>query len=154
MAGLGTIKRIHIAPEQGAPPQRVKAVEAVAQQGLRGDRYFRGEGTFANREGCDVTFIEIETLEAVERDYGISLDPGVHRRNITTSGVSLNHLVNKQFYAGEALCEGIELCEPCAYLEQHLEKKGTQKALVHRGGLRATILEGGKITSGSNIRPI
>lgn len=76
MAKQGAIKRIQIAPEQGAPMQEVTEVDAVADQGLRGDRYFRNEGTFVDREGCDVTLIESETLDAVERDYDISLNPG------------------------------------------------------------------------------
>ena len=54
-----------------------------------------------------------EALTAVERDYSIDLDPGIHRRNITTEAVSLNHLVDTEFRIGEAVCTGTELCEPC-----------------------------------------
>ena len=62
MTGPGTVKHIHIAPAQGDPMQSVDGIEAVEQQGLRGDRYFAGEGMFTGREGCDVTFMERETL--------------------------------------------------------------------------------------------
>ena len=43
----GTVHRIRLAPEQGADPEPVDSVEAVAGRGLRGDRYFRA--VFASR---------------------------------------------------------------------------------------------------------
>jgi MOSC domain-containing protein YiiM len=95
-----------------------------------------------------------EALTAVERDYSIDLDPGIHRRNITTEAVSLNHLVDTEFRIGEAVCTGTELCEPCSYLERHLEPNGVRDALVHRGGLRCRILGGGRIRVGDGIEPV
>ncbi|MCU4752435.1 MOSC domain-containing protein [Halobacteria archaeon AArc-curdl1] len=142
---IGSVTAIHIAPEQGSPVESRDAVEAVADRGLEGDRYFQTTGTFADREGSDLTLIETEALEGVEREYDIDLEPGVHRRNLTTEGVALNHLVDREFRIGDVRCRGIELCEPCSYLESHLEKRGIREALVHRGGLRARILEGGTI---------
>lgn len=147
----GTVRAIHLAPTQGAPMERVEHVEAVAERGLEADRYFASEGTFTDREGCDLTLIESETLEAVERDYDIPLEPGVHRRNLTTEGVALNQLVGERFRIGAVVCEGTELCEPCSYLESHLETQGVREALVHRGGLRARILDDGTITDGTRV---
>ncbi|MFP9191591.1 MOSC domain-containing protein [Natronosalvus vescus] len=147
----GRIRAIHIAPEQGAPPESRARVKAVADAGLEGDRYFHSSGTFADREGSDLTLIESEVLEAVERDCDLALEPGVHRRNVTTQGVALNHLVDRRFRIGEAVCVGTERCEPCSYLESHLEQRGVREALVHRGGLRARILEGGVIEMGDPI---
>ena len=45
------------------------------------------------RSGRDVTLIEREALEAVKRDYKLSLDAADSRRNILTEGIALNHLV-------------------------------------------------------------
>ncbi len=139
----------------------VDSVRAIAGRGLDGDRYCRSDreataeaGTFVDRDGSDLTLIESETLTAIEREYGLSLDPGAHRRNVTTAGVALNHLVGDRFRVGEAVCEGTELCEPCAALEAHLEQAGVREALVHRGGLRARILEGGRIRTGDPIEPL
>ncbi|QLG49011.1 MOSC domain-containing protein [Natrinema halophilum] len=150
----GRVRSIHLAPEQGESVRQVDSVTAVADQGLEGDRYFSADGTFAERDGSDLTLIETETLTAVERDYNIDLESGVHRRNLTTEGIALNHLIDRQFRIGEVVCEGTELCEPCSYLERHLEKQGLREALVHRGGLRARILEGGTVTRGDDIEPI
>lgn len=150
----GTVREIHVAPEQGAPPVWVEEVEAVARRGLRDDRYFHEDGTFSEREGSDLTLIELEALQGVERDYDITLESGVHRRNLTTEGVALNHLVGEEFRVGDAVCVGEELCEPCSYLERHLEKRGVREALVHRGGLRARIVDGGTIDVGCGVELI
>lgn len=147
----GRVRAIHVAPAQGEPMERVERAAAVAGRGLEGDRYYDTEGTFADRDGSDITFIEREALEAVERDYGIALEPGVHRRNVTTEGIALNHLDGERFRVGDLVCEGTELCEPCSYLERHLEEEGVREALIHRGGLRARILEGGALTTGDEI---
>jgi hypothetical protein len=163
MSSMGRIRAIHVAAEQGAPPTERDRVRAFAGRGLEEDRYClpdaeteptdgeRTTGTFADREGSDLTLIEREALEAVERDYDIELEPGVHRRNLTTEGVALNHLDGARFRIGDVVCEGVELCEPCSYLERHLAEDGVREALIHRGGLRARILEGGVLTVGDRL---
>jgi MOSC domain-containing protein YiiM len=154
MSGQGRVERIHLASEQGAPPEAVDSVRAVADAGLEGDRYFEAGGTFIDRDGSDLTLIEGEAIAAVERDYDIELQPGVHRRNVTTRGISLNHLVDQRFQVGDAVCIGIELCEPCSYLERHLAETGVREAFVHRGGLRARIVESGRITIDAEVSPV
>lgn len=148
----GQVERIHIAPEQGAPVTPVDTAVAVSRRGIRGDRYFRGDGTFSDRQGCDVTFIESEALAAVQHELGVSLAAGSHRRNVTTRGIDLTQLVDDRFRVGSAICDGVERCEPCAYLEQRLDQTGLRSALAHRGGLRATIVDGGPISVGDEIR--
>ena len=49
--------------------------------------------------------------------------------------------------------EGLELCEPCTHLEG-LTRPGVLKGLVHRGGLRASILSGGEIAVGDPVTAI
>ena len=117
-----------------------------------GDRYFRAGGTFADRDGSDLTLIEREALTAVEREHGIVLEPGVHRRNVTTEGVALNDLIGERFRVGGAVCLGTEFCELCSYLERHLAERGLREALVRRGGLRCRVVDGGRIGRGDRIR--
>jgi len=78
--------------------------------------------------------------------------PAASRRNITTRGVPLNHLVGRRFRVGDVVLEGRRLCEPCEHL-QSLTKPGVLKALVHRGGLRADIVVGGTIRLSDPILP-
>jgi MOSC domain-containing protein YiiM len=65
--------------------------------------------------------------------------------------VPLNDLIGKTFRVGEVVLKGLELCEPCGYLEKRTFK-GIQAALKHRGGLRCCILEGGLMQIGDTIQ--
>jgi MOSC domain-containing protein YiiM len=151
---LRRVRAIHLSPETGADPEPRDAVRAVADRGIEGDRYYRNEGIYNERdhlEPSDVTFIEAETLDAI-RENGIDFGPGEHRRNITTSGVALNHLVDEVFSVGDAVVEGVELCEPCGYIESLADQPGAVEALTHRGGLNARIVESGSISVGDEIQ--
>jgi len=152
---MGSVVNIQIAPEAEAALSSVQQVRAVAGQGLEGDRYFFRKGTYSKKHDAtrEATFIEAEALEALGRDYGLELSARESRRNITTRGVALNHLVGKTFRAGGALFRGLKLCEPCGHLEQ-LTGRAVRPGLVHRGGLRAEILESGLVQVGDRVESI
>lgn len=97
MNAKATVVSIHIAPTGGAPMQSAQSVEALVDRGLKGDRYATQLGTNSGYPGSgrEVTLIEIEAIEALQRDYRIELKAGQARRNIVTCGVALNHLVNR-----------------------------------------------------------
>jgi MOSC domain-containing protein YiiM len=129
-------------------------VRAVPGQGLEGDRYFSGTGTFSperQKPDFEITFIEQENIEAFARESGLPFTSLHARRNIVTEGVSLNDLAGKEFYVGEVRIRGIRLCEPCTYLAK-ISFPETLKGLVHKGGLRAQILSEGLIRVGDAIR--
>ncbi len=150
----GRVASIHIAPGPTAAMSPIEQVRAAAGKGLEGDRYLLGLGTFWKpKPDYEVTLIEIEALEALERDYGVSLAPGEARRNIVTRGVALNHLVGREFQIGEATLRGLRLCEPCAHLER-LTRRDLIRGLTHRGGLRAQILTGGTIKVGDRVQEV
>jgi len=155
MNGTGTVAAIHTAPEAEAPMQSRDAVEAVAGKGLRGDRYFKGGGTFSDIDGGgrELTLTEAEAIEAIEREADIAIRFNEHRRNVTTRDAALNHLVGKRFRIGDAVCEGVRLCEPCVHLRR-LTVDGIEDALTHRGGLRANIVDGGTIRIEDSIEPL
>ena len=150
----GSVVRIHVAPDTGGDPEPRDSVEAVAGRGLEGDRYYRGGGIYNEREDLepsDLTLIEAEALEAAARDQGVAFEPGTHRRNVTTRGVALDHLVGKRFRVGGALVEGTGLCEPCGYMESLAGQPDGAAALEHRGGLDARIVESGTIGVGDDV---
>ncbi len=149
----GTVEAIHVAPASGQPVEARRAVDAVPGRGLREDRHFREPAAEPRPSGSgqDLTLIESEALAAVARDFDVELGAGQHRRNLTTQGIPLNHLVDERFRVGEVRCQGVELCEPCRHLEA-LTEDGMIQALVHRGGLRADILEGGTVAVGDRVR--
>jgi len=152
---MGKVISIQIAPDGGAALASVEKVNAVAGQGLEGDRYFLRKGTYSKKHkpSREATFIEAEALEGLGREYELELSSLESRRNITTRGVALNHLVGKTFRVGGAVFKGLELCEPCGHLEQ-MTGRQVRAGLVHRGGLRAEILESGLISIGDGVDPI
>jgi|SRR5439155_12227109 len=150
---LGSVVAIHLANASGAPMSCVDEVEAVAGRGLRGDRYFKGEGTFsrASEPGREVTLVESEAIEAAAREAAIDFRSTDSRRNVVTRGVSLNDLVGREFIVGESRLRGVELCEPCAHMIQ-LSGKKVLRRLFHHGGLRADIIADGVIRVGAAVK--
>jgi len=159
----GAVISIHIAPEASAPMQSISEARAFPGRGLEGDRYFAGTGFYSttpSHGGREVTLIEIEAVEALFGDavnaagerLGIKLAAADTRRNIVTSGVPLNHLVDREFRVGAVLMRGTRLCEPCKHLDD-LTQRGVMGGLIHRGGLRARILSDGVIRVGDAVTP-
>jgi MOSC domain-containing protein YiiM len=148
MSSGGRVTHLFIAPQRGAPMMRKRAVEAVADTGLAGDRYL----DVRHRGGPDnqVTLIELENIHEFTAMTGLVLTPDMPRRNVVTEGVRLNDLCGKRFAVGAAVFEGIELCEPCRVFARrtHREVLPFFKA---RGGLRARIVSGGRIQVGDRV---
>jgi MOSC domain-containing protein YiiM len=149
----GRIVSIHVTDAAGGAMKAVHAARAMPGRGLEGDRYFAHTGTYSDTPGTgrDLTLIESEQIEGIEREFGIKIGPGESRRNVTTVGVSLNELVDKEFRVGEVLVRGMRLCEPCEYVAGLIGDPGALKALVHRGGLRCDILTEGTLSVGDLI---
>jgi MOSC domain-containing protein YiiM len=143
-----TVRHIFIAPRKDAPAKSVPLVDALAGQGLEGDRYAEA----VNRKGAEyeVTFIELEALLAFTAATHLAMTPAMPRRNMVTEGVRLNPLVGKRFRIGEAVFEGMELCEPCGKFARRTHREAL-KFFVGRGGLRARIVSGGIVKVGDTI---
>lgn len=145
---MSEVVAILTAPKKAAPLESRTEVKAVAGKGLEGDRYFKAGGWEEVKR--EITLVEIEAIEAANRDYDLDLTPEDMRRQIVTRGVPLNHLVGQEFTIGEVRCRGIKLNEPCNYLRKQTGKP-LIKPMIHRGGLRAQILDGGVIRVGDPI---
>jgi len=150
----GQIVSIQITSKAGEKMVQIEEVRAIAGKGLEGDRYLNQTGKYSDNPGSgrQLTLIELESIEALQREQNIELSLVESRRNIVTRGVPLNHLVNRKFRLGEVVACGARLCEPCEYLEELTQKK-VIAGLIHRGGLRADILQGGIIRVGDQVRP-
>jgi hypothetical protein len=145
---VGEVEAILIAAEAEAPLSSVAEAEAIAGRGLEGDRYAVGRGTFSGPgRGYELTLAEAEVLDEIQLPWAHA------RRNIVTHGISLNGLVGRRFRIGTVECVGRRLAEPCAHLEK-LAGPGLLRPLVHRGGLRADIVEGGVIRLGDEVEAI
>jgi MOSC domain-containing protein YiiM len=155
MSWDGVLEHIHITPAGRQPMQELPEARLVAGQGIEGDRYFLGTGTYSEKPepGRQVTLIEVETLEGLARDKGITLTPVEHRRNLTVRGVPLNHLVGKRFRVGPVVLESTRLNFPCKYLEL-VTGKPVYEPLLNRSGLNCIIVEGGTIRPGDPVTPL
>ncbi|WP_245943820.1 MOSC domain-containing protein [Acuticoccus kandeliae] len=146
---------LHICPRAFLPMQAQEAITLVAGRGIEGDRYMLETGFYSDKPeiGRQVTLFEIETLEALKRDFDIDLAPEEHRRNVTVRGVPLNHLVGRQFRLGSTLLEATRLSFPCKHLDE-ITGKEVFDPLVHRCGLNCQILEGGVVRVGDKVTPL
>src|SRR5882724_4765999 len=148
----GKVESIHIASTAIGPIQALDQAVLIPGVGLEGDRYALKQGTFFKPEpDFELTLIEAEAIEALQREYNVELAAGEARRNIVTRDVPLNHLVGREFTIGDVRIRGIRLCEPCDHL-QRVTGKHVIKGLRHRGGLRAQILTQGTIRVGDTIK--
>ncbi|HET6848044.1 MAG TPA: MOSC domain-containing protein [Gaiellales bacterium] len=146
----GTVEQIFLAPAEGAATFTVDAVEAYAGRGLEGDRNLSPPDRWIG-SGNALTLIEAEVIEAVLEEHDLDLRGGRSRRQLVTRGIRLNDLVGEEFQVGSVRCRGVELCEPCLHLQGMLGRTDTIKVLVHRGGLRADILDGGTLSVGDRV---
>ena len=145
---MSTVVHIFVASKRGAPMSAQQSVEALTEAGLTGDRYSEEK----NRRSPDyqVTFIELENIEAFTQASGLPLTPDMPRRNIITRGIRLNGLCGKLFRVGRARFEGLELCEPCSLFARRTHHQ-VLNFFVGKGGLRARIVSGGVISVGDAI---
>lgn len=155
MTWAGRVEGLHLCPRSFLPMRSPPSLTLVVGQGVKGDRYAAGEGFYSDRpeDGRQVTLFEAETLEALLRDHKITLAPDEHRRNISTRGAPLNHLVGRRFRVGAVLLEGTRLSTPCRHIEQ-ITGQEIFTFLLNRSGLHARILQGGNVRLGDTIGPV
>jgi MOSC domain-containing protein YiiM len=148
----GTLDFIHVTSAKSRPMQRLAEARLIAGKGIEGDRYLLGTGTYSVKPGEDrqVTLIEAEMLGRVAADFGHEIGVDEHRRNLTVTGVPLQHLVGRRFRVGACLLEGVRINQPCKYLNLML-KRDVYMALWNRSGLNCRIVEGGTIRPGDRV---
>ena len=147
---VGRVEAIFVAASAGTPSRSLDAVQAIAGQGLESDRHVDGRGTFpSGLPGSALTLIEDEVCSS----FWPPLTGDEHRRNLVTTGIDLNALVGHDFAIGDVRCRGMRLCEPCTVVDGYA-RRPVLRPLVHRGGLRADIIDDGTIRVGDAIRAL
>ncbi|GAB5519957.1 MAG: MOSC domain-containing protein [Rhodothermales bacterium] len=146
------VTALYIAPTAGAPMQSMDHVEAVAGQGLVGDRYFAGVGSFSRWPGShrEVSVIAEEDLEAMA-EAGVPLTAAESRRNIVVRGLHLLDTLKQSLYIGEVELLVMRKCQPCKYLARLTNHPDLIPAMIDRGGIRARIITGGTIRIGDEV---
>lgn len=151
----GKIVSTHIAFNHSTPMIETDGLRAIAGKGIEGDRYAEERGFFSDRKGPQrqVSLFEAEVLDTIGRDQSVELSANECRMNLITRHVPLSHLVGHRFQFGETILRGVKINEPCHHLEETVGKR-VLPALVHRCGLHAEVLEGGRIRPGDTVEEL
>lgn len=149
-----TVENIFITKTRRGQPQELAAVKLEAGKGIVGDRYHErsleflaaGDEVQANH----ISLISKEELDGFLQRNNAEIDYADFRRNVLTSGIDLYSLIGKKFRLGSALCQGVEDCEPCAFLAATVHR-AVLPELEKKAGLRAIILEDGDLKVGDTL---
>ena len=135
----GTITNLHIARVKETPSDPVQEATAISGMGLEGDRSCR-QGNMRQ-----VLIMDNETLGV------FGLVPGQIKENITVTGLDLSQTVaGNVVFIGDVTMEIVGECEPCGKMDAI--RQGLQAELNHRRGMLCTVINGGDIKVGDNIR--
>ena len=153
--GTGNVVALFIVDRREAPMKKVAQLNALAGQGIEGDRYFLGTGTYSKKPepGRQVTLIKSEGLESLNDNFDITVQPEESRRNILTHGIEINDLIGTEFCVGTVRLRAHRITQPCLYLEKLLGQPGLYKELWDNGGISCEILSDGIIKEGDCITP-
>ena len=144
---MSQVIQIGIHESKGDEVRAIDTVEAIKGKGLVNNRHFKEN----NEKKSQITLIEIENINYYNKISKTLIASINFRRNIITSGIKLNELLNKEFYIGKVRVKAHDLCRPCKYLQELLKQNNIIKEFLHKGGLRCEILSSGKICIGDKI---
>lgn len=136
------------APKAGEAMTSWESVALLAGVGVDGDRYATRQGHWSDPRWRDqqLTLVEAELLE----ELGLPAD-GL-RRNVVVRGMDLKDLVGLEFGIGDAVMRGQRICSPCRYIGTLNGRERLLKQLGGRGGIRVSVVQGGTIRLGDELR--
>ncbi len=138
---MGEVTGIHVGAVKRGPLHSVTEVEAVADEGLAGDRKF---GMGASRS---ITVVSEEELADAAAEWGNPIPPGSTRRNVTVRGMRLSRSPGTRYRLGDVVIEVFQDCAPCEQMETTVGP-GARAALQGRAGIRGRIVTGGTLRVG------
>ena len=147
---MGKIKAINISNLDGESTFYVNQAILMKNKGIINDRYY--ENFKENYE--QVTFIESEKIDDLNKKTKQKLEYKDFRRNIITLGINLNETINKKIQINNVVFKVHQLCQPCKYLQDKLGIKNLVKLLAFKSGVRAEILKSGQISNYNKIKII
>ncbi len=158
MAHAGRLEAIFLRPLRGVACQSVRAAEAIAGSGLKGDRTASQPSRQALGGKRQVTLIQAEHIDVLaELLQRPALNAALLRRNLLVSGINL--LAAKSLFKdqpvwlkiGEVCLEITGPCEPCSKMETLLGHGG-YNAMRGHGGVTARIITGGQLIVGDPVQ--
>ncbi len=144
---MAEVFKLGITKNNNKKIDEVNSIDLIANKGIVGDRYFKDFSDPMSQ----LTLIESENIDDYNRRYNLNIDYLDFRRNIITKDIKLNNYIDKKILIGKVEVEVIDLCRPCRFLQEKLNKKNIIKEFLRKGGLRCRILSSGTIKVGDLI---
>lgn len=155
---MGRVVGLFISPGIGERMQARTLVRAVAGQGLEGDRYALGQGSYsraARQVARHVSLIGREAMGAANDELSrrglVPFEPDETRRNIVVEGVDVYALLGQEFRIGAVRLRGSDPTRPCHVPSVAAGKTGFAEAYHNRGGILAEVLSDGPISIGDAL---
>ena len=144
------IKAINITNLSGESTVYVNQAILKRNKGIINDRYYEN----FKKKYEQVTLIESEKINSFNNNIKSKFNYKDFRRNIITTGIDLNKMINKQIQINNVILKIHELCQPCRYLQNKLSVDNLVKLLTNKGGVRAEIVQSGIISTFDEIKVI
>ena len=144
------IKAINITNLSGESTIYINQAILKRNKGIINDRYYEN----FKEKYEQVTLIESEKISYFNNYIKSKLNYKDFRRNIITTGIDLNKMINKKIQINNVVLKIHQLCQPCRYLQNKLNVENLVQLLANKGGVRAEIVQSGVISTFDEIRII
>ena len=144
------IKAINITNLSGESTIYVNQAILKRNKGIINDRYYEN----FKEKYEQVTLIESEKISNFNNNIKSKFNSKDFRRNIITTGIDLNKMINKKIQINNVVLKIHQLCQPCRYLQNKLSVDNLVKLLTNNGGVRAEIVQSGIISTFDEIKII
>ena len=144
------IKAINITNLSGESTIYVNQAILKRNKGIINDRYYEN----FKKKYEQVTLIESEKISNFNNNIKRKFNYKDFRRNIITTGIDLNKMINKKIQINNVVLKIHQLCQPCRYLQNKLSVDNLVKLLTNKGGVRAEIVKSGVISTFDEIKII
>ncbi len=144
------IKAINITNLSGESTIYVNQAILERNKGIVNDRYYKN----FKKKYEQVTLIESEKISNFNNNIKSKFNYKDFRRNIITTGIDLNKMINKKIQINNVVLKIHQLCQPCRYLQNKLSVDNLVKLLTNKGGVRAEIIQSGIISTFDEIKKI
>ena len=144
------IKAINITNLSGESTIYVNQAILKRNKGIINDRYYEN----FKKKYEQVTLIESEKISYFNNNIKSKFNYKDFRRNIITTGIDLNKMINKKIQINNVVLKIHQLCQPCRYLQNKLSVDNLVKLLTNKGGVRAEIVQSGIISTFDEIKVI
>ena len=147
---MAKIKAINITNTSGMSTIYVNQAILKKNKGIINDRYYEN----FKKKYEQVTLIESEKINDFNNNIKSKFNYKDFRRNIITTGIDLNKMINKKIQINNVVLKIHQLCQPCRYLQNKLSVDNLVKLLTNKGGVRAEIIQSGIISTFDEIKII